>query len=92
MEHMYRGPYEGVQVPYLPTVLLEDRQLGSLQPALPRLPVRLGKPCAQCGVLEHCREHFCQGKHSQSSSGQVSLGKSRMEDVTIAANPNLLEI
>ena len=25
-----RVPYKGLQVPYLPTVLLEDRQLGSL--------------------------------------------------------------
>ena len=72
VESMYRGPYEGVQVPYLPTVLLEDGQLGPLRPALPRVPVRVGDPCAQCGVLEHCREHRRQGEHSQSSSGQIA--------------------
>ena len=62
-----RGPYKGVQVPNLPTVLLEDGQLGSLQPALPRVPVRLGDPCAQCELLEHCWEHYCQGEHSLGS-------------------------
>ena len=71
MDDMYRGPYEGLQVPYLPTVLLEDGQLGSLQPALPRLPVRLGNPCAQCKLLEHCRERYCQGELSSGSQKQI---------------------
>ena len=63
MKNMCRGTYEGLQVPYLPTLLLEDRQLGPLRPALPRLPVRLGNPCAQRGVLEHHREHYSQGEY-----------------------------
>ena len=79
MKNMCRAPHEGLQVPYLPTVLLEDRQLGLLQPALPRLPIRLGNPCAQCGLLEHCRELYCQGKHSQSSPGQSAQGRKGWE-------------